>query len=360
MSTKNILAINPGSTSTKIALFALDTLEVVFEHTLRHSSEEIGKFHHIIDQIDWRKELVMKELSDNNCALEDLAAVVGRGGLVKPIAGGVYEVNDTLYEDTRNAHREHACNLGALIARSIARKAGDDVKSYIVDPVVVDEMEDVARISGHPLFPRMSMFHALNARATALRYAKESGRAYDDLNLVVAHMGGGISVSVHKQGRIVDTTNAISGDGCFSPERAGRVEPMALAEACFSGDYTLDEIQRELIGGGGLVAHLGVNSMYDVVQASLAGDEKAAMIVEAFCYNIAKDIAAMSSVLRGDVDAILVTGGIAYSDVISQKITDMVEWITTVVVYPGENELEALAGSVRDVINGNQVAKIYV
>ncbi len=356
---KYILAINPGSTSTKIALFDVDSLEMISEHTLRHSSDEIGKFETIIDQMDWRKELVLNELKEHNCSPADLAAVVGRGGMVKPIAGGVYEINDKLYEDTRCSHHEHACNLGALIARSIARMAGDDVKSYIVDPVVVDELEDVARLSGHPLFPRTSMFHALNSRATALRYAGDVDRTYDDLNLVVAHMGGGVSVSAHKQGRIVDATNALSGDGAFSPERSGRVEPLALAELCFSGDYTLKDVKHILIGGGGLVAHMNMNSMYDVVQLMLAGDEKATLIVEAFCYNVAKDIAAMSSVLRGDIDAILITGGIAFSDVVSAKITEMVEWITTVVVYPGENELEALASSVHSVMNGKMDVQIY-
>ncbi len=356
---KYILAINPGSTSTKIALFDVESLGMVSEHTLRHSSVEIEAFGSVIEQMDWRKELVLNELKEHNCSPADLAAVVGRGGLVKPIESGVYEINDLLYDETRNSHYEHACNLGALIARSIAQMAGDGVKSYIVDPVVVDELDDVARVGGHPLFPRISMFHALNARATALRYAADTETSYEDMNLVVAHMGGGISVSVHKQGRIVDTTNALSGDGAFSPERSGRVEPLALAELCFSGEQSFKEIKHILIGGGGLVAHMGMNSMYDVVQEMLAGDQKAKLIVDAFCYNVAKDIAAMSSVLRGDVDAILLTGGIAFSEVISTKITDMVEWITTVVVYPGENELEALASSVHKVMNGQMKAKIY-
>ncbi|MFI3327847.1 MAG: butyrate kinase [Rikenellaceae bacterium] len=354
-----ILAINPGSTSTKYAIY--EGCEVLFEQTLRHSAKELSAFGSVVEQMEWRRELIIEGVRSNGVdplKSGEIAAVVGRGGIVKPIDGGIYGVNDTLVEDTRHALMEHASNLGALLARSIADAAG--VNSYIVDPVVVDELEDVARISGHPKFPRRSMFHALNSRAIAKRYASECGKCYEELNIIVVHMGGGVSVSAHKRGRVVDVNNAISGDGTFSPERAGRVEPMALAELCFSGEYTKSQVTRMLIGDGGLVAHLGSNSMYDSVQAALKGDEKAKLIVDAFCYNVAKDVGAMATVMSGDVDAILITGGIAQSEDIVGRITDRVKWITEVKCYAGEDELGALVGSVVEVLEGRLEPKEYI
>ncbi len=350
-----ILAINPGSTSTKAALF--EDKEVLFDMTLRHPAEDLVKYSHVIEQLEWRKELILDDLKSRGFDVADLTAVVGRGGLVKPIEGGVYEVNDALVEDTKHAVREHASNLGALIARSIADEIG--VKSYIADPVVVDEMEAVARVSGLPELPRTSMFHALNSKAIAHAYADECGKAYEELNLIVVHMGGGISVSIHRHGRIVDTTNAISGDGCFSPERAGRLEPMALVDLCFSGKYTQEEIGKMIVGKGGLMALMETNSMLDVVNAALDGDEKAKIVFDAFCYNVSKDVGAMSTVVCGEVDAILVTGGIAYNDHITKAITERCQSIAPVVIYPGENELGSLAGSVVGVLDGKLTAKVY-
>ncbi|MFI3303824.1 MAG: butyrate kinase [Rikenellaceae bacterium] len=351
-----ILAINPGSTSTKFAIY--EGHEAVFEDTLRHPSVDIAKFAKVVDQLDWRMELIVEGLKSHNVEIADLDAVVGRGGLVKPIKGGVYEVNGALYHDSKEAEHEHASNLGALIAKGIADKIG--VKAYIADPVVVDELDDVARISGHPAFPRTSAFHALNSKAIAKRHAKSVGKRYEDMNLIVAHMGGGISVSVHKKGRVVDTTNALSGAGSFSPERAGRVEPLTLVEVCFSGKYTQEEISKMLIGKGGLVAHLGYNSMYDAVCAANDGDAKAKSVVDAFCYNVAKDVGAMSTVLCGEVDAILITGGIAFSEFIVKWITERVQWISEVVPYPGEDELGALVSGVIDVMEGETEVQTYI
>ncbi len=351
-----ILAINPGSTSTKAALF--EDKEILFEMTLRHPAEELSKYSHVIEQLEWRKELIVDELNNRGFNVADLSAVVGRGGLVKPIEGGVYEVNDQLVEDTKHAVREHASNLGALIARSIADEIG--VKSYIADPVVVDEMDDVARVSGLPEIPRTSMFHALNSKAIAHAYADECGAEYESLNLIVVHMGGGVSVSVHKQGRIVDTTNAISGDGCFSPERAGRLEPMALTELCFSGKYSKEEIAKMIVGKGGLMALMQTNSMLDVVNAALEGDAQAKLTFDAFCYNVSKDVGAMSTVTCGKIDAILITGGIAYNPHIVASITERCESIAPVKVYAGENELGSLAGSVYKVLSGKSIAKVYM
>ncbi len=351
-----ILAINPGSTSTKFAIY--EGHEPLFEDTLRHPSEDIAKFGSVADQLDWRMELIVEGLKSHGVEIGDLDAVVGRGGLVKPIKGGVYEVNDALEHDSRTAELEHASNLGALIARGIADRVG--VKSYIADPVVVDELEDVARVSGHPAFPRTSAFHALNSKAIAKRHAKSVGKRYDQMNLIVVHMGGGVSVSVHKMGRVVDTTNALSGAGCFSPERAGRIEPITLVEACFSGKYTEKEITQMLIGKGGLVAHLGHNSMYNAVCAALDGDVKAKSVVDAFCYNVAKDVGAMSTVLCGEIDAIIITGGIAFSEQIVGWITDRIKWMAEVVPYPGEDELGALVSGVVDVMDGEVEVQTYV
>ncbi len=351
-----ILAINPGSTSTKAALF--EDKEMLFDMTLRHTAEELSQFSGITDQLEWRRELIEKALEERGYKVSDLSAVVGRGGLVKPIEGGAYEVNDRLVEDTKHAVREHASNLGALIARAMADEVG--IKSYIADPVVVDELADVARVSGHPLFPRTSMFHALNSKAIARAYAADSGKAYETLNLIVVHMGGGVSVSVHKQGRVVDTTNALSGDGCFSPERAGRLEPMALLEVCFSGKYSREEISKMIIGQGGLMAHMQTNSMLDVVNGALAGEEKAKLVFDAFCYNVAKDIGAMSTVVCGKVDAILITGGIAYNEHITASLTERCQSIAPVKIYAGENELGSLAENALHALTGEVAAKVYL
>ncbi len=350
-----ILAINPGSTSTKAALF--EDKEVLFDLTLRHPAEELSKYGHVIEQLEWRKELILNDLESRGFNIADLSAVVGRGGLVKPIEGGVYEVNDTLVDDTKHAVREHASNLGALIARSIADQIG--VKSYIADPVVVDEMDEVARVSGIPELPRTSMFHALNSKAIAHAYAEDCGKDYEDLNLIVVHMGGGVSVSIHKHGRIVDTTNALSGDGGFSPERAGRLEPMALVDLCFSGKYSHEEVQKMVIGQGGLMALMHTNSMLDVVNAALDGDDKAKLVFDAFCYNVSKDVGAMSTVAFGKIDAILITGGIAYNPHIVAAITQRCESIAPVKIYAGENELGSLAESVYHVLKGTKSAKVY-
>ncbi len=356
MTKELILSINPGSTSTKYALYS--GAEALFESTLRHSADELAPFSSVVEQLEWRESLIVNDLKERGYEVERLAAVIGRGGLIHPLEGGIYEVNERLLDDTRHAHEEHACNLGALIAHSIASKA--DVKSYIADPVVVDEMDEVARISGHPLMPRRSVFHALNSKAVARRYAKSRGVDYSELNLIVAHLGGGTSVSAHKGGRVVDTFNALSGDGAFSPERSGRVEPLAVVDLCYSGDYTHDEMVKMLIGGGGLVAHLGINSMQEATARATSGDEHAQMIIEAYAYNVAKDIGSMSCALSGEVDAIIITGGIAYGDYAYNMIEQRVSWIADVIRYAGEDELEALAMSTLEVLRGERESIKYI
>lgn len=352
-----ILAINPGSTSTKAALFEDD--KVVLELTLRHSVEEIGRFASINDQLSWRRDLILQALEEKGYKVENLAAVIGRGGLVKPIEGGVYEVNDLLKNDLLNAQRHHASNLGGLIADEIARTAG--VKAYIADPVVVDEMIPEARYSGLPECPRLSIFHALNQKATARIYAKEVGKRYEDLNLIVAHMGGGVSVSAHRKGRVIDTNNALTGDGPFSPERAGSLPADAVLELCFSGKYSKAELMRMLAGKGGLVAHLGTSSVQEICEVRIEKekDERAREVMEAMCFNIAKQIGGMAAILCGKVDAIILTGGIAYNEYVNVRVKEACEFIAPVHVYPGENELEALAANALMVLKGELDPKVY-
>lgn len=349
------LIINPGSTSTKLGIFEDEKL--VEEETLRHTTEEIAQFDKIVDQIDFRKELILNFLKQSGQELNSFNVIVGRGGLLKPIPSGTYAVTDALVEDLKNAvGGEHASNLGGILAKSIADEIG--VSSYIVDPVVVDELDDVARISGVPELPRVSIFHALNQKAVAKRYAKEAGKSYEELNLIVVHMGGGVSVGAHTGGKVVDVFNALSGDGAFSPERAGAVPPGALVDMCFSGKYTQAEIKKKLIGNGGYNAYLGTNNAQEVYKRSLT-EEKAKLVFDAFVYQVSKDIGAQATVLKGKVDQIILTGGIAYGEAVTDAIKERVGFIAPVTVYPGEDELLALAQGALRVMNGEEEAKVY-
>ena len=353
---KKLLIINPGSTSTKIGVF--EDENQILDETLRHSSEEIGKYATVCDQKDFRKAVILDVLKSKGMDIKDFDAIVGRGGLLKPIEGGTYTVNEKMLDDIKKAARgEHASNLGAMIADEIAKEVG--AKSYIVDPVVVDELSDVARISGVPELPRTSIFHALNQKAVAKRYAKEKNKAYEDCNVIVVHMGGGVSVGAHTNGRIVDVNNALDGDGAFSPERSGGVPAGALVKMCFSGKYTEEEIRKKITGQGGLVAYLDTNDMRDVLKASAEGDEKAKLIYDAFIYQVSKDVGAMATVLKSNVEAIILTGGIAYSDVVVNSIKERVSFIAPVVVYGGEDEMLALAQGALRLLNGEEQAKEY-
>ena len=304
-----ILAINPGSTSTKIAVY--EDTQPVLSLAIDHSAAEIAAFATIGDQFEWRKDLVLESLRKRGFDISTLSAVIGRGGLVHPVEGGVYEVNDALHDDLLHARRQHASNLGGLIAQEIAAEVG--VKAYIADPVVVDEMIPYARISGLPQLPRESVFHALNQKAIARRYARETGRKYEELNLIVSHMGGGITVSAHRQGRVIDTSNALNGAGPFSPERAGTLPPGPLIDLCFSGEYTREELQKLINGRGGLLAHLAATAVPENLRRIDNNDLQAMLVLRAMCYNVAKEIGAMAIALKGKADAILLTGGIATS-----------------------------------------------
>jgi len=349
------LIINPGSTSTKIGVFEDETL--LFEETLRHATEEISKYDSIVAQKDFRKKVITDLLTEKNFDMKDLDVIVGRGGLLKPIPGGTYAVTDELVKDLVEAKRgEHASNLGGILAKEIADELG--VPSFIVDPVVVDELQDVARLSGHPELPRTSIFHALNQKAVAKRYAKEKGVPYEDLNLIVVHMGGGVSVGAHKNGRVIDVFNALDGDGAFSPERAGSVPNGELIRLCYSGKYTEKEMVKQLVGKAGFNAYLGTNDARDV-EAVVDTDPNAKLVYDAFIYQVAKDIGAQATVLEGKIDQIIFTGGIAYSKYAMPELIKRVSFLGEITVYPGEDELLALAQGALRVLNGEEEAKVY-
>jgi butyrate kinase len=357
MAKRLILAINPGSTSTKFSLFEEEKL--VFEKSLRHTSEELAGFQKITDQFHFRKDLILNELSERKTDLTGIVAVVGRGGLVKPIESGIYKVNQKMKDDLNaGLSGQHACNLGGLIADDIASSL-PEATAFIVDPVVVDELQPVARISGHPKIERKSIFHALNQKAVARAYAASIGRHYEDLCLVVAHMGGGISVGAHKNGRVIDVNNALNGDGPFSPERSGGLPSGQLVDLCFSGKFSHSEIMSMLTGKGGMVAYLGTNNFMEVCAMAENGDAKALLIRNAVSYQVGKEIGALAAVLNGHVDAIILTGGMAYQETNIRSIRSMVEFIAEVVVYPGEDELKSLAFNGLLALDGKIEIKTY-
>lgn len=350
------LVINPGSTSTKIGVFTDE--EQILDKTLRHSTEEIAQYPNIYSQKDFRKAIILEALAEENIDLKSLDVIVGRGGLLKPIPGGTYAVTDDLLADLINPPQgEHASNLGGILAREIADPLG--LPSYIVDPVVVDELEPVARISGVPEIPRVSIFHALNQKAMARRYAREAGRPYEELRLIVVHMGGGVSVGAHADGRVIDVFNALDGDGSFSPERSGGVPSGALVRMCYESGLTEKEMKKKITGNGGFNAYLGTNNAIEVDRRVEEGDEKAALVREAFIYQMSKDIGSMSTVLEGRVDAIIMTGGIAHDRAVTDGITKRVSFIAPVILYPGEDELLALVQGALRVMNGEEQAKEY-
>jgi len=355
--THHVLCINPGSTSTKIAVFCDDRLQI--EETLRHSNEELAPYARIADQYAFRRECITSFLQAKSFAMDKLTAVVGRGGLLKPIPGGTYTVNAAMVRDLKEAARgEHASNLGGLLALDLASAL--NIPAFIVDPVVVDEMQSEARISGHPLIERKSIFHALNQKAVAKRYATVVNRGYNELNLIVAHLGGGISVGAHCKGKVIDVNNALDGEGPFSPERSGGLPVGDLTRLCFSGKYSQGEIKKMITGQGGLVAYLGTNDGREVRRRIESGDEQAKLIFKALAYQVAKEIGSLSAVLRGKVDAIIITGGLAYDkQYLIPWITEAVSFIGHVEVMPGEDEMIALCEGALRVLNGQEPAQVY-
>jgi butyrate kinase len=352
-----ILAINPGSTSTKIAVYENET--PVFLKNLKHSKEELDGFEKITDQFSFRKKLILQQLTDGDIDLNDIKIVVGRGGLLKPIESGIYEVNEAMCYDLRNSPLgEHASNLGGLIAIDIANSLSE-AKAYIANPVVVDEMDNIARYTGHPKFKRLSIFHALNQKAVAREHAKSIMRKYEEMNLIVVHLGGGITVGAHRKGRVVDVNQGLDGEGPFSPERSGTLPVGALVKLCFSGDFTQKEIMKMIKGEGGMAGYLGTNNAYEVELKAMDGDVVAKEVLEAMAYQVSKEIGAMGTVLKGDVDGILITGGVANSKWFVNLIVERIHKIAPTHVYPGEDEMRALAFNGLRVLKGEAEVKVY-
>jgi len=352
-----ILAINPGSTSTKFAVY-FDT-ECVLNKTIRHSFDDLFHYENIIDQFDFRKGLIIDALVEEGIEVDSIKYIIGRGGLTYPVESGIYRVNNQMLKHVREGVMgEHASNLGPLLADFIALQI-PDAQAFIADPVVTDELEDIARVSGHSNFERRSIFHALNQKATARSHAKKTDKIYEELNLIVAHLGGGISVGAHKKGRVIDVNNALNGEGPFSPERSGTLPAGQLIEICFSGKYSKNEIDRMVVGEGGFVSFLGTNSASKVEDLANSGNEKARIYQEALFYQVAKTIGEMAVVLDGKVDAILLTGGLAHNANIENYMKLKAGFIAPVYSYPGEDELEALAMNALRVARGEVEPKEY-
>ncbi|WP_407637234.1 butyrate kinase [Bacillus cihuensis] len=352
-----ILVINPAYTSTKFGVYENNL--PVMERTITHDKDKIAEFKTINEQDHFRKQMILAALEKEEINLSRIDAVCGRGGLLRPIEGGTYTVNQEMLEDLRNGYNgQHVSNLGGILAYEIA--SGLNIPAYIVDPVVVDELEPIARISGTPLIERKSIFHALNQKAVARKAATELGKSYEELNVIVVHMGGGITVGVHKYGKVIDVNNGLDGEGPFSPARAGTVPMGDLVRLCFSGGYFHEEVMDKLVGQSGLVGYLGTNNAIMVEEMIDKGDEHAELIYEAMAYQIAKEIGSAATVLYGKVDCIVLTGGLAYGRRFVNSISKKVGWIADVSVHPGENELQALAEGALRVLDGRETAKEYV
>ncbi len=349
-----ILTINPGSTSTKIAIFKED--EELFTQNIYHNDQEISKFKKVWDQYAYRKKEILNFIKEKEFDIALLTSVVGRGGLFKPILSGTYTINKAMLDDARAAVQgEHASNLGAVLAYGIAWD--QNISSYIVDPPCVDEMEDVARISGNVAIKRRSLLHALNIKAMVRQASEKIGKPLTDLNFIVAHLGGGISITPLRKGRMIDTSNALSG-GPFSPERSGSLPTLDLLQL-ITEDMDMGVLKKMLVGKGGMFSYLGTKNMIEACDNYEAGDPKAILIIDAMGYQIAKEIGAMAASLKGDVDAIILTGGAAHSDILVKNISDHVSFIGKIMVMPGEDELQALALGALRVIKGEEEPLVY-
>lgn len=354
--TYRFLVINPGSTSTKLGVFENETM--LLEDVVRHSKGEIDKYGSIAEQKDMRLELIEKMVADHQLDLQSFDAIVGRGGLVEPIDSGVYLVNERMLNDLMySTAASHASSLGGIIAAELAQKIGKP--AFVVDPIVVDEMDPYAKLTGMPGIERRSVFHALNQKAVARRCAKEMGRNYEDCRFIVAHMGGGITVGAHRYGRVIDVNDGLAGEGPFSPERTGGIPAEPLIRMCFSGAYTEKELVDRVTRGGGMSAYLGTHDLRACEKLIKEGDDYAALVLESMAYQVSKEIGAMVAVLEGRVDAIVLTGGLAYSTRFTGAIKNRVSLIAPVRVYPGEDELKALAEGALRVLRGEEKAKEY-
>jgi len=353
----HILAINPGSTSTKIAIF--ENGSVLLEKEIMHDPNIVMSFKTREEDYQFRKETILSVLSEEGIDIKSLSAIVGRGGFMQPIEGGVYEVNDKMLDDLKyRAEYEHPSNIGAPLAYEIA--SGIGVRAYTVDPVVVDEMSDLARISGYPAIIRKSVLHALNIRAVARIAAEEHlKKRYEDVNMIVSHLGGGISVSAHQMGKMVDVNNAFLGMGPFTPQRVGSLPTGALISICYSGRFKQKELNAELVKNGGLRGYLGTNDAIEIEKMIEAGDEFARLIYEALAYQLSKEIGAMATVLSGKVDAIVFTGGLSRSEMLMKWVRERTSFIAPIILIPGQKEMDTMAKSVLRILRGEEKAKEY-
>ncbi|MGG1596021.1 butyrate kinase [Terribacillus saccharophilus] len=352
-----ILAINPGSTSTKIGVF--DDEHNIFERVIRHDLEDIGGYERVMDQYQFRKQIILDALDFEGINVSKLTAVCARGGLLRPLEGGTYRVNEEMLADLKAGYNgEHASNLGGLIAYEIASSL--HIPAFITDPVVVDELDPLARLSGLPGVERKSIFHALNHKAIARKAAAAKDKIYEEANIIVVHLGGGITVGAHHHGRVIDVNNGLSGEGPYTPERAGTVPAGDLIELALTGEYTKDQLLKMLTTKGGFMGYLGTNDGRLIADRIKKGDQEARVIFEGMVYQTAKEVGAMSVVLSGEVDAIAVTGGLANDELFISMLKDRVSWIADVLVYPGENELRALTEGALRVMRKEEAAKVYV
>lgn len=349
-----ILVINPGSTSTKLALYENNT--TIWSTGAHHPVKELATFQHINEQYAYRLDFIRKQLKKGGITPK-FDAIIARGGLLKPTPGGVYRINEKMKNDLIHSEHEHACNLGALLAEKLAEEC--QCPAFIADPEVVDELQPEARLTGIPEIRRISIFHALNSKAVSRRYAESVNRRYEDMNLIVAHLGGGISVSAHRKGKVIDTNNALNGDGPFTPERAGTIPADQLVELCFSGKYTLKQLKKMLNGKGGLTAHLGNNDMVSIAARAEAGEEPDKSVLDAMLYTVAKQIGAMYVTLLGQADAIIITGGIAHSRYCASTLSRQIDYLAPVVLMPGEDEMGALASNALGALKGELPIQEY-
>jgi butyrate kinase len=358
MAADYILAINPGATSTKIAVFRNN--QSVFLKSIRHECEDLESYEQTCDQLSYRLDLVLAEIKDNHIPHDQVGMIIARGGLIYPLESGIYEVNETMIRDLSNGVMgDHASNLGGLIAHRL-QDTFTRASAFIADPVVVDELDEVARISGHPQFERTSIFHALNQKSVARMHAQSVGKEYEDMNLVVAHLGSGISVGAHRKGRVVDVNNALDGEGPFGPERSGTLPNGALARFCLEEGRSWKEVRKMLTGEGGMYAYLGHKDAQVLEKMANEGDAHSTLIHKAMAYQVSKEIGAMAVALSGQVDGILITGGMAHNPGFTEAIKERIEFMAPVFIYPGEDEMRALAHNGSLLLSGKVSAKQYI
>lgn len=352
-----ILVINPTSNSTQIAIY--NYRKQIFLTNIKHSPAELKAAKKIIDQFEFRKKAVLSELGKSGIDIHDIQIVVGRGGILKPMSGGVYFVNEAMIKDIRHPMGEHESNLGGILAYEVAKKIGKKIPSIIIDPISVDEMDEIAKISGMPEIQRKSILHTLNQRIIARNFVREIGHTYEEVNLIVAHIGRGISVGAHQKGKIIDVNNGLIGDGPMTTERSGTVPGGELVDLCFSGKYTKEQIIKKMKGEGGVYAYIGKNNFYEIEKLIEKGDKKVALVFSAVAYQTAKEIGALSTVLKGEIDGILITGDLAYSKFIIDELTSRIRHLGLIRIYPGEDDIDAYAMYGYMVLAGEIEAKEY-